>query len=155
MMDTNNSVDSKSAEPGDELLRQLLHLKRYETPDTARMVKNKQNIMRQVRVGSSKKGWTLADLLEVNIPWFFAEPRYGIAALFVVFATLQFWGVNAQKQVNGENEMYVPQSVVVTEPSASTYSDSIAYPKLPEDLLLFPNQQGDSSVKFVGRIESE
>ncbi len=106
MMDKNDNMEATSGDPSDVLLQQLFHLKGYEIPETARMTRNKQNIMRQVREVSGRKRWSLSDLLEVNIPWFFAEPRYGIAALFVVFATLQFWGISTNKQAGGKTGIY-------------------------------------------------
>ena len=148
-MDQNNDLQADG--PSDEMLLKLFHLKGYERPDPARMVRSRQNIMRQIRETKARK-WTLSDLLEVNIPWFFAEPRYGIAALFVVFAALQFWGVNAQKQMQADTDMYVPsQEVAVAEASANIYTNSITYPKLPKDLQLSPHQQGNNSIKPVGR----
>jgi len=154
MIDRNDNLETAVEDPAGVLLRQLLHLKSYEVPDATRMIKHKQNIMRQVREASGKRRWSLSDLLEVNIPWFFAEPRYGIAALFIVFAGLQFWGVSSQKQAHNETGIYTSDSniaVLNQRPVLST--NSISYPKLPENLELFPDQQGDSAVKFVGRIE--
>jgi hypothetical protein len=154
MKDKNENVDSTSGAPEDVLLQQLLHLKSYETPDAIRMAKNKQNIMRQVREANSRTHWSLSDLLEVNIPWFFAEPRYGIAALFVVFATLQFLGANMQKEVRGKTGVYTRNSgMAVAGQGSDAFTNSVSYPKLPSNLDLFPDQQGDSGVMFVGRIE--
>jgi hypothetical protein len=147
-------MEATSGDPADVLLQQLFHLKGYEIPETARMTRNKQNIMRQVREVSGRKRWSLSDLLEMNIPWFFAEPRYGIAALFVVFATLQFLGVNTQKEVRGKTGIYTRDSgMAVAGKRSDIFTNSVSYPKLPNNLDLFPDQQGDSGVMFVGRIE--
>jgi len=136
----------------DVLLQQLLHLKRYEVPAAGRMVKNKQNIMRQVREANGRTRWSLGDLLEVNVPWFFAEPRYGVAALFVVFAALQFWGANSQKQAHGKTGIYTSGTgVAVLDQNAAFSTNAVSYPPLPDNFSLFPEQQGDSDVKFVGR----
>ena len=135
----------------DVRLQQLLHLKKYETPSPERMVKNKQNIMRQVREANSKKRWSLGDLIEMNIPWFFAEPRYGIAALFIVFAALQFWGVNSQKKSQGKTGIYTSESGMAMLDQATISSNTVSYPSLPKNFSLFPEQQKNSSVKFVGR----
>lgn len=138
----------------DMLLSRLLHLKKYETPDVDRMVKHRQNIMRQVREESSRPDWSMGDLLELNIPWFFAEPRYGIAALFVVFAGLQFWAANSQKQASGRTGIYTSNnSVSMMDQNTSFSTNNISYPKLPDNLQLFPDQRSDSGVKFVGRLE--
>ncbi len=106
MSDTINKTDAVSGDLGEVLLQQLLHLKKYELPEPSRMVKSKQNIMRQVREVNSQKRWSLGDLLEVNIPWFFAEPRYGIALLFIVFAGLQFLGASSWEHVQNESGIY-------------------------------------------------
>ncbi len=151
--------NKNSEEPVDSLadirLQQLLHLKRYETPDATRMVRSKQNIMRQVRESSSRKRWTLGDLLEVNIPWFFAEPRYGVAALFIVFAGLQFLG-RPQKQVRtGIYTAPTAKMAAYEQAAPANYTNQFSYPKLPSNVALFPDQRGDANVKFVGRIEEK
>ena len=137
----------------DVLLQQLLHLKKYETPIAGRMVKSKQNIMRQVREASGKEHWSLADLIEMNAPWFFAEPRYGIAALFIVFAGLQFWGVNSQKQPQGKTGIYTSGYGVAMLEQNTVSPNAVSYPRLPDNFSLFSDRQGDSGVKFVGRVE--
>lgn len=154
MMDRNNNPETVSEDPADALLRQLFHLKVYENPDAARMIRNKQNIMRRVREASSRKHWSLADLLEVNIPWFFTEPKYGIAALFVVFAGLQYLGINSRNASQSHTGIYTAaDGMVAFEQHTAVSTNTISYPKLPDNLSLFPDQQGDSGVKFVGRIE--
>ena len=159
MMDKKDKNHSISGDAADKLLQQLFHLKSYEKPDAARLTKNKQNIMRQVREINSRKRRSLADLLAVNIPWFFAEPRYGIAALFIMFATLQFWGVSAQKQIHDKSDIYTrddsiavasPSSIAAAIPVNAVYTNHI-YPELPENLNFVPEQQTDSGIKFVGR----
>ncbi len=153
-----NPKDRVAAEdPADVLLRQLLHLKKYERPETARMTRSKQNIMRQVREASSQKRWSLGDLLEVNIPWFFAEPRYGIALLFVVFAGLQFWGASSREEAQDETGIYASGGNISVLEQASTIStNQVSYPELPRDYQLFPDaRRSGGSVKFVGRLEEK
>ncbi|RKX41429.1 MAG: hypothetical protein DRP64_11355 [Verrucomicrobia bacterium] len=154
MMDRDDNLEMAAEDPADVLLQQLFHLKGYESPDSARMIKNKQNIMRSVREASSRKRWSLSDLLEVNIPWFFSEPRYGIAALFIVFAGLQFLGANAHKQTRGKTGIYTSDGgIAMLDQSTALSTNRVSYPKLPDNLVLFPDQQGDTGVKFVGRVE--
>ena len=151
MTEINDNCEKTSEDPADVLLKQLFHLKGYETPDAARMIRNKQNIMRQVREASSRKRWSLSDLLEVNIPWFFAEPRYGIAALFIVFATLQFWGANVHKRERSESAIYPRgSSMAVAGQNSGVYTNSLSYPKIPDNLGLFAEKKGDSSIKPAG-----
>ncbi len=154
MMDKNDNLEAGVEDPADVLIRQLLHLKGYEVPDASRMTKHKQNIMRQVREVNGRPRWSLGNLLEMNIPWFFAEPRYGIAALFIIFAGLQFWGASSQRQAHNETGIYTSEgNLAVLDQSIPVATNSIFYPKLPDNLELFPDQQGGSAVKFVGRIE--
>ena len=151
MMDKNDNMEATSGDPSDVLLQQLFHLKGYEIPETARMTRNKQNIMRQVREVSGRKRWSLSDLLEVNIPWFFAEPRYGIAALFVVFATLQFWGISTNKQAGGKTGIYSQDGgIAMAGQNTGVYTNSVSYPKIPNNLDLFPEKKGDSSIMPAG-----
>ena len=145
-------------DPAEVLLRQLLHLKKYERPETARMTRSKQNIMRQVREASSQKRWSLGDLLELNIPWFFAEPRYGVALLFVVFAGLQFWGASSREQPLGDSGTYAPVvgNIPGLEQTSTLSTNQVSYPELPRDYQLFPDaRRNGGSVKFVGRLEEK
>ncbi len=155
-MNRNDNIEIMEEEQVDLLLRRLLHLKRYETPSLERITKNKHNIMRRVRDASHKPRWTLADLLELNIPWFFAEPRYGIAALFIVFAGLQFLGINSHKTEQNKADLYVSSRNLAAIESPVTFSTNhISYPKLPDNIQLFPYQQGNDQVKFVERVEEK
>lgn len=154
MTEKNSNIETTSEDRADVLLQQLFHLKSYEIPDAARMTRSKQNIMRQVREINSRKRWNLSDLMEMNMPWFFAEPRYGIAALFIVFAALQFWGANTIKHESGGESFYARNhGMNVAGQGSGAFTNSVSYPKLPDNLNLFPDQHGDSGVKFVGRIE--
>jgi hypothetical protein len=62
----------------------LLALKAYERPDAGRVEKNIQNTMRTVR--STSNAPTLFP--DKSFGWMFAQPRYGVAALFVLFLGL-------------------------------------------------------------------
>ena len=154
MMKNENSEESTET-LADIRLQQLLHLKCYETPVPSRMIRNKQNIMRQVRETASRKHWSLGDLLEMNIPWFFAEPRYGIAALFIVFAGLQFLGSSQKQARTGIYTAPAGKMTAYTVENTSDYTNQLSYPKLPSNIALFPEQQADSGIKFDGRIEEK
>jgi len=158
MTDNNNSMEMMEEDQVDPLLRQLLHLKRYETPVADRITKNKQNIMREVREISHRKHWNLGDLLEMNIPWFFAEPRYGIAALFIVFGGLQFLGISSQKHATGKTGIYTSDNSIAAYDSSGgiTATNSISYPRLPDNLELFARPNGgNGSIIPAGRIEEQ
>lgn len=62
----------------------LLALKSYERPDAFRVEKNIQNTMRAVRATSNVPSL----FPDKNFAWMFAQPRYGVAALFVLFLGL-------------------------------------------------------------------
>jgi hypothetical protein len=64
----------------------LLALKKFEHPDAGRSEKNIQNIMRVVR--STNNVPSLLLFPDKSAAWMFAQPRYGIAALFVIFLGL-------------------------------------------------------------------
>jgi hypothetical protein len=64
----------------------LLSLKAYEQPDSARTEKNIQNIMRSVH--STGNIPSLLLFPERGFGWMIAQPRYGIAALFILFLGL-------------------------------------------------------------------
>ncbi len=61
----------------------LLALKAYERPDESRVEKNIQNTMRAVRTTNNDP--TLLLFPDKSFGWMVAQPRYGIAALFVIF----------------------------------------------------------------------
>lgn len=62
----------------------LLALKTYERPDAGRAEKNIQSILREVRALEKRPSvQTMNQKLGI-----FAQPRYGIAALFVIFLGL-------------------------------------------------------------------
>ncbi len=79
---------SKKEKPeGPELdITGLLALKAYERPDEARAEKNIQNIMREVRTTHNAPSLLLFP--DKSFGWMFAQPRYGVAALFLVFLGL-------------------------------------------------------------------
>ncbi len=153
-----DGIDSASGMTG--MVGQLMHLKRYERPDGARMVRNRQNIMREVRELQRNRRKSLGDLLELNMPWFFAEPRYGIAALFVAFAALQYVGINARHSARSQTGIYTNPGTLTaydrTTAPAYTSTNTISYPNLPGNVPLFQDNRfgrGDD-VQFVGRIEA-
>ncbi len=155
-MDGNDNLEIVAEDSVDVLLRQLFHLKGYESPCAVRMTKSKQNIMRQVREVNGRKRRNVSDLLEVNIPWFFAEPKYGVALLFVAIASLQYLGISSRDVSQNQTGIYtIPDGMTSFQQPAVIPADKVSYPKLPDHLDLFPDQQSDAGVKFVGRIETK
>lgn len=143
--------DMTDVEAGD-LLKQLFHLKRYETPEISRMTRNKQNIMRQVRETGQNRRKSLGDLMEINFPWFFAEPKYGVALLFVAFAGLQYIGSNARYAAQNDTGIYptpIDRFAAYEQPATAT-TNAIEYPELPVGTPLFPDWQNSDTLMKVG-----
>ncbi len=67
-------------------LGDLLALKAYARPDTARVEKNIENTMHAVRTAHKKP--SLHHFPDKSMAWMFAQPRYGVAALFIIFLAL-------------------------------------------------------------------
>jgi hypothetical protein len=135
------------------LLKQLMHLKQYEKPEVARMTRNKQNIMREVRNASTNKRKSLGDLLENNVPWLFAEPKYGIALLFIAFAGLQYVGTNARSGSKSTGIYTSNSSLASLNQSSLISTNNISYPEIPTNLRYFPDGKNSSSIKFVERLQ--
>jgi hypothetical protein len=155
MTDEIDNMKEDGMEPADLMLQDLFHLKRFETPDTARMVRNKQNIMRQIRQESQNKKNTIGDLIELNFPWLFAEPKYGVAILFVAFAGLQYLGVNARQAASSQTGIYTTpagQFAAYEQPVAAV-SNSIPYPEVPGNLRLFGDVPQNPDSELVEYLE--
>jgi hypothetical protein len=154
MMSENKNVDQDLA-CEDEMLKQLFYLKSYEKPETARMTRNKQNIMREVRTASQQRRMSLFDMLEVNFPWFFAEPKYGVALIFVAFAGLQYLGINGRHAAQSDTGIYTAaadQFATYQQP-VDIATNSVAYPEVPSGMRLFQDRTGNGDVTWAARWE--
>ena len=69
-----------------EEMARLLALKAYERPDGERVEKSVQDVMRAVREANSRP--SLHFFPDKSLGWMFAQPRYGIAAMFILFLGL-------------------------------------------------------------------
>ena len=132
------------------LLSQLMHLKTYEKPETARMTRNKQNILREIRNSQANRRKSLGDLLELNMPWFFAEPKYGVAALFIAFMALQYAGMQTRtSQSTGIYTSATPDYANSTQSQVTIATNR--YPQLPTNRALFETPGGgDGAVLPAG-----
>jgi len=63
-----------------------LALKAYERPGKDRVEKNIENVMHAVRAAHKKP--SLHHFPDKSMGWMFAQPRYGVAALFLIFLGL-------------------------------------------------------------------
>ncbi len=151
MMSEDKKMEITTLECGEEVLKKLLHLKRYETPEVSRMTRNKQNIMRHVREASRNRRKSVGDVLEINFPWFFAEPKYGVALLFVAFAALQYVGVNARHAAQSNTGIYTmsAEELAAYGQADSVETNSVDYPEIPSGMRLFQNGQVNDQVKWV------
>ena len=144
-----NKRETPAEDPAELLLRQLMHLKNYEMPEPARMTRNKQNIMREVRKAKASKRVGLGDLLEMNMPWFFAEPKYGIATLFLAFVGLQYAGIHSRTSYQSTGIYSTTSDLAAYEKEPETVSTNY-YPRLPSNLPLFQSPDGDATVLPAG-----
>ena len=64
----------------------LLALKNYERPQAARVERNIEHIMHAVRAAHKRP--SLHHFPDKSMGWMFAQPRYGVAALFLLFLGL-------------------------------------------------------------------
>lgn len=76
-------MKNKKQQISEQDIAGLLALKKFERPDAGRTEKNIQNIMRSVRTTNNVP--SLLFFPDKSFAWMFAQPRYGIAALFVIF----------------------------------------------------------------------
>lgn len=136
--------------PAEVLLQQLMHLKTYEVPETARMTRNRQNIMREIRNAQANPRRSLGDLIESSMPWFFAEPKYGIAALFIAFVGLQYIGINARTSSQSTG-IYTSNTTDYSYDNTAAAISTNRYPRLPDTRSLFESPTGnDGSIVPVG-----
>lgn len=151
MNDERTQQDALVEDAAERLLKKILYLKKYEQPDEARMHRLQQNVMRRVREVKQNERGNLLELLHVRIPWFFAEPRYGIALLFVIFAGLQMLETMNRKPSSKESEVFtIEQTGVVYQPVETSATNQFVYPVLPEKFHLFPDvRPNDGPAHFV------
>ena len=153
MMGENNTLDAKADEKADVLLQQLIHLKQFETPDPDRMRRSKQNIMRGVRQAQAGKRKPLLDLMELNIPWFFAEPKYGIAAVFVAFIGLQYVGTTARNSSKSTGIYTTGTMAALEQSSTISTNNTYSYPSLPDNYQLFTQPDGGNAAVLPAGFE--
>ena len=126
----------------DQLL-QVLHLKRYESADEERMLRNRQNIMREVRSIQAERKPRMREWLEAY--WgFYAEPKYGLALIFLLFAFMQVIGVD---RTNAEISAGIYADLSGLPLEGLLLEEVETYPDLPAHIRLFtPPTGGDGTV---------
>jgi hypothetical protein len=107
---------------GDELdIAGLLSLRAFERPDAARAEKNIQNTMHAVR-SADRLPWLLL-FPDKNVAGIFSQPRYGVAALFVIFLGLHLL------------DQPMPSGTVLSVPEPTLPPPVLRVPELPEESL--------------------
>jgi len=109
--------------------------------------------MREIRNTQARRRPSVGEILESYVPWFFAEPKYGIALLFVVFVALQYAGTTARNSArstgiytsNGNLAAYESTVNISTNPA-------VYYPPLPSNYPLFDDQTPSDNVMLVERL---
>jgi hypothetical protein len=136
------------------LIGKLLHLKSYETPDHSRMLRSRQNIMREIRNAEASRRPSVGEILESYVPWFFAEPKYGIALLFVAFVALQYAGTAARNSARSTGIYTFNGDLAAYESTTANISTNPAvyYPALPSNYPLFGEQPPSDKVMLVERL---
>lgn len=106
----------------------LLALKTYERPDKVRAEKNMQNIMRAVR--STDRTPSLLIFPDKSAAWMFAQPRYGVAALFVIFLGLHMLSRPMPKASIGTTSLEKPELASAVAAAGTNQPNSVAVPGL-------------------------
>ncbi|HEY5621617.1 MAG TPA: hypothetical protein VIR77_03360 [Pontiella sp.] len=147
------SMEKTAEKHEHHLIGKLLHLKSYETPEHARMLRSRQNIIREIRNTQARRRPSVGDLLESYVPWFFAEPKYGIALLFVAFVALQYAGTTARNSARSTG-IYTSNGDIAAYESAVNISTNPAvyYPALPSNYQLFGEQPSSDKGMLVERL---
>jgi len=110
----------------------LLALKRYERPSGEHSERAIQNIMRQVRSSSNVPSLLLFP--DKSFGWMFAQPRYGVAALFVIFLGLHLISKPVSSVPIGPGPLQPPEpaTAAVTAVAAGTNQvRSAEFPGVP------------------------
>jgi RNA polymerase sigma-70 factor (ECF subfamily) len=81
-----SSLDEMLVGVSETDVQELLSLKRFELPSSALVEKNIENVMRAV--WEAHKRPSLHHFPDKSMGWMFAQPRYGVAALFILFLAL-------------------------------------------------------------------
>lgn len=145
---------SQQREPGlsEDQLLEALHLKRYETADEGRLLRNRQNIMREVRSIQANRKPSYFERLETRLGWFYAEPKYGLALIFLLFALLQFVGVD---QTNTEPSVGVYADLSEIPVEGMLQEELEVYPTLPAHIRLFASPTGGDGTVLPAAFEFE
>lgn len=97
--------ENKIEAPELDIVR-LLALKAFERPDPGRLEKDVQKTMSAVRAAHKRP--SLHFFPDKSATWMFAQPRYGIAALFIIFLGLHLLNTPVPTEVVGSATVEEP-----------------------------------------------
>ena len=132
----------------EELLVQLLREQGRVPLDEQQMRLQRAAIMRQVRAVQAERSASWTVRLRERLGAWVAEPKYGLALLFLVLALVQLSGRHAPES---EQAVYVNVRGPAVEPIEDEGLD--AYPDLPENLRLFPPPTGGDGTVMPAEFE--
>ena len=108
----------------------LLALKAYERPDADRTEKNIQSTLQAVRAAHKRP--SLHFFPDKSTAWMFAQPRYGIAALFILFLGLQLLRPPLPAESVGSPPVKQPELAGMDLSAATaTNNPSVLIPSVP------------------------
>jgi hypothetical protein len=110
----------------------LLALKAFERPDADRIEKNIQNTLRAVRTAHKRP--SLHFFPDKSTAWMFAQPRYGIAALFVLFLGLHLMQRPMPAETVGSAVVQEPVLGEVVSAAVATNDSPAFIPPVPTGL---------------------
>lgn len=105
----------------------LLALKAYERPDKARAEKNIEDTLRAVRTAHKRP--SIHHFPDKSMGWMFAQPRYGVAALFILFLVLHLLD-RPLPEAPAESSVIEKPTMGVAPPSGIS-TNTIVVPELP------------------------
>ena len=109
----------------------LLALNAYEQPDAERVEKNVQNNMRAVRAAQARP--SLHFFPDKSMAWMFAQPRYGIAALFILFLGLHMLREPIPREAVGAAVVQKPAAIEIDLAAVvETNTPAVVVPAVPE-----------------------
>lgn len=104
-------MSEKKTELAELDIARLLALKAFERPDPERLGKNIEKTMNAVRTANKRP--SLHFFPDKSTTWMFAQPRYGIAALFILFLGLHMLNTPMPTEVVGSATVEEPGIDVV------------------------------------------
>ncbi len=105
----------------------LLVLKTYERPAAGRVEKNIESVMHAVRTAHKRP--SLHHFPDKSLGWMFAQPRYGVAALFLLFLGLHLLNHPVPETPIGPGIIKEPQPVI--EMMAGTETNAVPASGIP------------------------